>query len=51
MQHCRYCGVGEFKISAAIPERSIIEKILNHPRLDPQSSSNGRARESVEHLV
>ncbi|MEO7850815.1 MAG: hypothetical protein ABIR94_01000, partial [Rubrivivax sp.] len=35
MQHCPDCGAGELKIIAAILERPVIQKILDHLRLDP----------------
>jgi hypothetical protein len=46
MQHCPNCGGGQLKIIAAILERPVIEKILNHLGLDPQPPPKGGARES-----
>ena len=42
MQRCSNCG-GGLKIIAAILEQPVIEKILTHPRLDPQPPPRGRA--------
>ncbi|MFM8554847.1 MAG: hypothetical protein ACKODG_01475 [Betaproteobacteria bacterium] len=39
MQHCPHCGAGELKIIAAILERQVIEKILTHLGLSPDTSS------------
>jgi hypothetical protein len=41
MQHCPNCGAGELKIIAAILERPVIDKILTHLGLDPQSPARG----------
>ena len=48
LQHCPNCGAGELKIIAAILERPVIQKILDHLGLDPQPPPKGRARESVQ---
>jgi hypothetical protein len=48
LQHCPNCGAGELKVIAAILERSVIQKILDHLGLDPQPPPKGRARESVQ---
>jgi hypothetical protein len=45
MHTCPNCGAGELKIIAAILDRPVIERILNHLGLDPQSPPRGRARE------
>jgi hypothetical protein len=45
-QHRPDCGGGELKIIAAILERPVIEKILTHLGLDPQTPPRGRAREA-----
>jgi len=37
MQHCPNCGGGELKIIAAILERPVIEKILEHLGLQPRA--------------
>ncbi len=51
MQHCPNRGAGALKIIAAILERPVIEKILTHLGLDPQSPPRGeRAREIGQHL-
>ena len=47
-QHCPNCGGGEFKIIAAILERPVIHKILEHLGLDPQPPPKGRAHEPRE---
>ncbi len=39
MQHCPNCGAGELKIIAAILERPVIEKILTHLGLSPDTNS------------
>ena len=46
MHTCPNCGAGELKIIAAILERPVIEKILEHLGLDPQPPPRGRAREA-----
>jgi hypothetical protein len=46
MQNCPNCGAGELKIIAAILERPVIHKILEHLGLDPQPPPKGPARES-----
>jgi len=46
MQHCPNCGGGEIKIIAALRERPVIETILTHLVLGPQSLPKGRAREA-----
>jgi hypothetical protein len=46
MQHCPNCGAGELKFIAAILERPVIEKILDHLGLDPQPPPKSRAREA-----
>ncbi len=46
MKHCPNCGAGQLKIVAAILERPVIIKILEHLGLDPQPAPNGRAREA-----
>lgn len=46
MQHCPNCGAGELKIIAAILERPVIRKMLDHLGLDPQPPPRGRAREA-----
>ena len=51
MQHCPNCGVGELKIIAAILERPVIQKILEHLGLDPQPPPKGRAREPGPHFA
>ena len=50
MQHCPNCGGRELKIIAAILERPVIEKILEHLGLQPQPPPRERAREPVPHL-
>jgi hypothetical protein len=50
-QHCPNRGAGELKIIAAILERPVIEKILAHLGLDPQSPPKGRVREAGLHLA
>jgi hypothetical protein len=45
MQHCPNCGAGELKVIAASLERPVIQKILDHLRLDPQPPPKGRTRE------
>ncbi len=39
MQHCPNCGGGELKIMAAILERPVVEKILTHLGLSPDTNS------------
>ena len=39
MQHCPNCGGGELKIIAAILEPQVIEKILTHLGLSPDTNS------------
>ena len=51
MQHCPNCGGGELKIIAAILERPVIQKILEHLGLDPQPPPKGRAREPGPHFA
>ena len=51
MQHCPNCGAGELKIIAAILERPVIHKILEHLGLDPQPQPRGRAREAGPHFA
>jgi hypothetical protein len=51
MQHCPKCGAGELKIIAAILERPVIQKILDHLGLDPQPPPRGRAREPGPHFA
>ena len=51
MQHCPNCGGGQLKIIAAILERPVIERILAHLGLDPQSPPKGRAREAGPHFA
>ncbi len=51
MQHCPNCGAGQLKIIAAILERGVIQKILDHLGLDPQPPPKGRARESGPHFA
>ena len=52
MQHCPNCGGGgELKIIAAILERPVIQKILEHLGSDPQPPPKGRAREPVPHFA
>ena len=51
MQHCPNCGAGELKIIAAILERPVIQKILDHLGLDPQPPPKGRAREPGPHFA
>jgi len=46
MEHCPNCGGGELKFIAAILERPVIQKILDHLGLDPQPPPKGRAREA-----
>ena len=41
MQRCPNCGGGELKIIAAILERPVTEKTLNHLGLDPQPPARG----------
>ena len=49
MQHCPNCGGGELKIIAAILERPVIEKILEHLGLQPQPPPRAPADEPVPH--
>ncbi len=42
---------GELKIIAAILEQAVIEKIVAHLRLDPQSPPKGRVRELELHFA
>jgi hypothetical protein len=51
MQHCPNCGAGELKILAAILERPVIQKILDHLGLDPQPPPKGRGREPGPHFA
>ena len=51
MQHCPNCGAGELKIIAAILERPVIQKILDHLGLDPQPPPKGPAREPGPHFA
>jgi hypothetical protein len=47
MERCPNCGGGgELKITMAILERQVIEKILSHLGLDPKHPPKGRAREA-----
>jgi len=46
LEHCPNCGGEELKIIAAILERPVIEKILDHLGLDPQPPPKSRAREA-----
>lgn len=46
MPHCPNYGAGELKIIAAIMERPVIEKILNHLVPDPHLPPGGPAREA-----
>jgi len=45
VEHCPNCCAGELKITAAILERPVIEKILGHLGLAPQPPPKGQARE------
>ena len=49
MQHCLNCGAGDLKIIAAILERPVIEKILQHLGLEPQPPPRAPAREPGRH--
>jgi len=51
MQHCPNCGAGELKIIAAILERPVIQKILDHLGMGPQPPPKGRAREPGPHFA
>jgi len=51
MQHGLNCGAGELKIIAAILERTVIEKILDHLGLDAHPPPKGRAREPGPHFA
>ena len=51
MHTCPNCGAGELKIIAAILERPVIQKILEHLGLDPQPPPKGRAPEPVLHAT
>ena len=51
MHTCPNCGAGALKIIAAILERPVIQKILEHLGLDPQPPPQGRAREPVLHAT
>ena len=51
MHTCPNCGAGELKIIAAVLERPVIEKILEHLGLDPQPQPRGRAREAGPHFA
>ena len=51
MHTCPNCGAGELKTIAAILERPVIEKILEHLGLDPQPPPKGRAREAGPHFA
>lgn len=51
MQYCPNCGAGELKIIAAILERPVIQKILDHLELDPQPPPEGRTREPGPHFA
>ena len=51
MHTCPNCGAGALKIIAAILERPVIQKILEHLGLDPQPPPKGRAREPVLHAT
>ncbi len=42
MQHCPNCGAGELKMVAAILERAVIETVLAHLGLDPQSRDRSK---------
>lgn len=46
MKHCPSCDTRELKVTAAILERPVIEKILTHLGLDPQPPPGGRLREA-----
>jgi hypothetical protein len=48
MQHCPNCGAGELEMIAAILERPVIQKILDHLGLEPQPPPKGRAHERRE---
>jgi hypothetical protein len=50
MEHCPNCG-GELQIIAAILERPVIQKILDHLGLDPQRPPKGWARDSGPHFA
>jgi hypothetical protein len=49
MHACPNCGGGELKIIAALLEPPLIEKILTHLGLDPQTPPRGRARGIGQH--
>jgi hypothetical protein len=51
MQHGLNCGAGKLKIIAAILERTVIEKILDHLGLDAHPPPKGRAREPGPHFA
>jgi hypothetical protein len=51
MQQCPNCGAGELKIIAAIHELPVIQKILEHLELDPQSPPRARARDPGPHFA
>ena len=51
MQRCPNCGAAELRITAAILERAVVEKILAHLGLDPQPPPRGRAREPALHFA
>ena len=51
IEHCSNCRPGELKIIAAILERPVIQKVLDHLRLDPLPPSRGRAHEPGPHFA
>ncbi len=46
MQRWPTCGGGQFKITAALVERPLIEKILSHLGLNPQAPPKGWAHDA-----
>jgi hypothetical protein len=51
MQHCPSCGAGERTIIAAILERPMIQKVLDHLVLDAQPPPRGRAHKPGPHFA
>jgi hypothetical protein len=51
MHTCPKCSAGELKVIAAILERPVIEKILEHLDLAPKPPPRAAAREPVPHFV
>lgn len=44
LKHCPNCGAGELKIIAAVPERTVIEKVLGHLGLQTLAAPCAPAR-------